>query len=112
MRAPILYFLLWILGISLNLGPDIGYKQGGFCKTLLEKSLEFVLNKSGCFVALNLGLVLLPAEVDLIPEKRGYEGNKLGAHGTSTVKKILALLTKVVILYIRAPIIQVEISGL
>lgn len=69
LESPILNLLLLVLGIPFDLNPDIGYKGGGLSKTLLEKSFEFVLNKKTNTITLNLGLVLLPAKVDLIPEE-------------------------------------------
>lgn len=69
MKGPILYFFLLVLGIPINLGLDIDYKQVGFSKALLEKSLEFVPGKGGNSVTLNLSLVLLLMEVDSILKK-------------------------------------------
>ena len=85
-----------MLGISLNLGLDIGYKQGRFFKALLTKDLEFVLSERSNLIALNLGLVLLPAEVDSISEEQGRKRNALMARGTGRVEMILALSTEVV----------------
>ena len=100
MRAPILYFLLLILEISLNLGPDVSYKQGRFSKTLSKKGLKFVLSKKDGSIAPNLGLILLPAEIDPISEKQSYEENTLGSHDTGRIKMIFTLSTKVVVLHI------------
>lgn len=69
MGSSILYFLLLVLGISLNFGLDICYKQDRFIKILLEKGFEVVLNKKGGTVALNLSFILLLIEVDPILEK-------------------------------------------
>ena len=96
MRGPILYFLLLVLGVSLNLSPDVSYKRDGFSKTLLEKCLEFISGEGGRLVALNLGLVLLPVEVYFIPEEQGRKGNTLEPRGTGHIKIILTLSTKVV----------------
>lgn len=104
-RGLILNFLLLVLGISLNLGPDVGHERGGFSETLTEKSLEFVPSKGGGLVALNLGLVLLPAEVNPIPEERGREGNTLGPRGTGRVEMVLTLLTEVVALHMGTTIV-------
>lgn len=111
MRALILYFLLLILKIALNFGPDVGHKWDEFFEVLLKKSLKFVPNKESGPITLNLGFMLLPTEVDLILEKQSCKENALMAYGTSCVKIILALLTKVIPLYMQAFIIQVEISG-
>ena len=111
-KASILYFLLLILGIPLNLESDVGHKQEGFSEALSEKGFELIPSEKGGLVALNLGLVLLLADVDLIPKKRGYKGDALVAFGTDCIKMILALLTKVVALHVQALIIQVRITGL
>ena len=105
MAGPILYFLLLVLEILLNLGPDIGHKYGGFSETWSEKSLEFISSKGAGSVALNLGLMLLLAEVDLVPEEQGHKGNTLEFCGTGHVKIVLTLSTKVVALYIRTTIV-------
>lgn len=96
-----MYFLLLVLGIPLNPGPDTGYKRGRFPKTLLEKGLKFVLNREGSTVAFNMGFVLLLAEIDLIMEKCSYKRYTLRACDTSCVKIILGLSTKVVVLYMK-----------
>ena len=63
-----------------------------------EKSLEFVLNKEKSTVALDLGLVLLLADIDLIAEERSYKKHALRARGTGHIEMILTLPTKVVAL--------------
>ena len=101
-----------MLGIPLNLGPDIGYKRGKFPKTLSEKSLEFIPSKGGGTVTFGVSLVLLSTEIDPIPKKRGCKGDELESHGTSCVKMIIVLLTEVVALHVRATIVQVGVPGL
>ena len=93
MRAPILYILLLVLGISLNLGPDVSHKCGGFSKTLLEKDLKFDPSKRGGPFVLNLGFVLLPAEDDPVPKEQGRKGDTLGSHGTGRVEMVFTLST-------------------
>lgn len=93
MRGLILYFLLLVLRIPLNLALDIGHERDGFSKTLLEKGLKFVPSKKGDPVALNMGLVLLPAEVDPIPEGQRSKGEALVAHSTCRVEMIFRLST-------------------
>ena len=100
-----------MLGISLNLGPDVGHERGGFPETLSEKSFEFIPSKESNLVALNLGLVLLPAEVDPIPKKRGRKENTLGPRGTGRVEMVFALLTEIVALYMQVSIILVGVTG-
>lgn len=68
-KSLILNFFLLVLGIPLDFGPDAGHKSGRFSKILYRKSLKFVLSKKNDAIAFNLDFVLLPAEVDLIPEK-------------------------------------------
>ena len=69
MRGPILYFLLLMLEIPLDLGPNVSYKQGRFSKILLKEGLEFVLNKKNGIVTFNLRFILLPAEINPILEE-------------------------------------------
>lgn len=72
---------------------------------MLEKDLKFVLSKKDSIIIFNLSLVLLPAEVDLIAEKEGYKGDMFRSCDTSYVKMILALLTKIIALYIQGYIV-------
>ena len=101
-----------MLGIPLNLSLDVGHKRGRFSETLSEKGLEFILSKESSSVAINLGLVLLPAKVDPILEERGRKRNTLGPRSTGHVKMVLALLTEIIALYIQVSIIQVGVMGL
>ena len=105
MKALILYFLLLVLEILLNLGPDIGHKHDGFSKTLLEKGLEFNPSKRSNIIALNLSLVLLPVEVDLVPKEQGRKKNTLGTCSTGRVEMVFTLSTKVVALHLRTTIV-------
>ena len=105
MRNLILYFLLLVLGIPLNLCLNIGYKQGGFSKTLPKRGLKFVSNRGDGTIVFNLSLVLFPADVDSIMEKQRRKRDKLVACDIGRVKIILVLLTKVVALYMQTPII-------
>lgn len=101
-----------MLGIPLVLSSDASYEGSGFSKALLEKSLEFVPSRKDGTVTFNLGLVLLPVEVNPIPKKQGYKGYALRAHDTWRVKIILALLTKIIALYVGATLVQVVVPGL
>lgn len=69
MGSLILNFLLLVLEIPLDLSLDISHKQYGFPKTLLEKSLEFVLSSENNTIAFYLSFVLLLAEVNPILKK-------------------------------------------
>lgn len=100
MKSPILYFLLLILKISLNLNLDTNYKYSRLSKTLPEKGLKFILNKKNGTIAFNLSLVLLPVKIDLISEKYGSKKKVLIAFGTSRIKIVFVLPTKVLALYI------------
>ena len=111
MRSPILYFFLQVLGIPLDLGPDISHKQGGFSETLLKEGLQFVPSREDGIVAFNLCFVLLPAEINPILEEWGREGDAFVARGSGRVKMVLTLSTEVIALHMQAPIVKVRISG-
>lgn len=95
-----MYFLLLVLGILLNLGLNTDHKQNRFFKTLAEKSLEFILSRRGGTIAFDLSLVLLLAEINLIAKEQSCKRNALRTYGTSHVEMILALLIKVIALYL------------
>ena len=107
-----MYFLLLVFRVSLNLGLDVSYKRGGFSKTLLEKSLEFIPSEKSGLVALNLGLMLLLAKINPVSEERSRKENTLGSRSTGRVEIVLALLTEIIALYMQVSIIQVGITGL
>lgn len=65
-KNPILKFLLLELKILIDFSSDASYENDRFFETLAEKSLKFVANKRNGTIAFNLGLVLLPVEVDPI----------------------------------------------
>ena len=108
-RGPILYFFLLVLGIPLDFDPDASHKQGGFSKTLLEKSLEFVPNKKDSIVAFNLSFVLLPAEINPVLEEQRRKKDAFVASGPGCIKMILKLLTEVITIYMQALIVKVGI---
>lgn len=105
MGSSILNFLLLMLRIPLNLNLDASHKSSNFTKALLEKSLEFVLNKRNNTVIFNFGLVLLPAGVNLIQKKQGHKKEVLRACSIGCVKIVFALLTKIVTLYMKTIIV-------
>lgn len=111
-ESPILSFLLLVLRIPLDFSPNASYKDVEFFETLPEKDFEFVLSKGDGIVIFNLGLVLLPAEVDPILEERDRKEDALGARGISRVEMVLALSTEVVAFHIGATIVQVGVSRL
>lgn len=76
-----------------------------------KKSFEFIPSNRNSTVIFNLGLMLLPVNVDPIAEKQNRKGNALGAYGIGHIKIIFALSTKVIALHVKATIIQVGISS-
>lgn len=105
MESLILNFLLLVLRISLDFNPNTSYKGAGFFEFLLEKDLEFVLNKRNNIIVFNLDLILLPTKSHPILEKRVCKKKILGACDIGYVEMIFVLLTKVVILHMRATIV-------
>lgn len=112
LKSLILNLLLLVLGILPDLSPDVGFKGSGFSEVVLEKGIEFVLSRRDGIIVFNLGLVLLPAEVDPTLGEQDRKRYALRARGTRRVKIVLILLTKIVALHIKATIIEVGIPGL
>lgn len=73
--------------------------------------MEFVLNRGSGAIAFYLDFVLLPAKINIFIGKKNRKENRLIAHGTSYVKIIFALSTKIVAFYVQIFIVQVEIFG-
>lgn len=94
-----------MLRILFDFYLDISYKWYKFSETLLEKGIQFVPSKGSGIIALNLGFILLLAEVDPILKKQGYKKDVLVACSTSRIKIVLVLLTKVVALYLQTLIV-------
>ena len=111
-KGPILYFLLLMLGISLDFGLDTSYKRGRFSKTLLEKSFEFVPSRRDDIVTFNLSFMLPLAEVNPVSGKRSRKRDAFMACSSGRVKMIFTLMTKIIALYIRPPIVKVGVPGL
>lgn len=84
-----------MMRISLDVYPDASQKGGRFSKTLLEKGLQFDPSRRDGTVAFNLGLVLLPTEVNFILEEQSRKKNAFRACGTSYVEMILTLSIEV-----------------
>lgn len=57
------------MAILLNFSINNNYKYHRFSKTLLKKSLEFVLYKKNNIIIFNSSFILLLIEVDLIIKK-------------------------------------------
>lgn len=89
-----------VLEILLNLSPNNGYKRGEFFKSLLEKGLEFVLNKRNNIVTFDLSFILLLIEINCVAEKQNRKKNAFKTRGTGYIKIILAFLTEIVAFYI------------
>lgn len=70
-----------------------------------KKGFEFISSRKDGTVRFNFGLMLLPVEVHFILKEQDCKKYVLGARGTGHVEMVLALLTKVVILYIGATIV-------
>ena len=111
-KSSILYFLLLVLRIPLDLGPDASHKQGRFSKTLPEKGLEFVPSRGDGIVTFNLSFVLLLAEVNPVSEERICKKDAFVAHGSSRIKIILTVITKIIALHIQAFIVKVGVLDL
>lgn len=94
-----------VLKILLNLSPDADHKGVRFFEILVKKGFEFVSSKKSNTIIFNLDFILLPAETNLILEKQSCKKDELETCGIYHVKIVLALLTKVVALYIRVTII-------
>ena len=107
-----MYFLLLVLEIPLDLGPDASHEQGGFLETLPKKGLKFVPSRGDGIVAFHLSFVLLLAEVNPISKERGRKGDAFMARGSGRVEMILTLSTEIIALHMRAAIVKVGVPGL
>lgn len=58
-----------MLRISLDLCLHASHNDSAFSKALSEKEFEFILCSRDGIIIFNLGLVLLPVEIDSIPKK-------------------------------------------
>lgn len=105
LKSRILNFFLLVIENLLDFSLDIGYKNGGSFEILLEKSLEFVLNRRNGTIIFNFSLVLLLIKVDPISEKQSCKKNTLGACSIGCIKIIFAQSKKVIALHIRAIIV-------
>lgn len=101
-----------MLGISLNLSLENGYKCSRLSKTLLKKGLEFALYRRNSIVAFDMSFVLLSIEIDYILEKQSCKKDALMFHSSGYVKMVFTLLIKVVALHIFTTIIIVRVSSL
>lgn len=111
MGSPVLYFFLLVLKVPLNLTPNIIHKGSRFSQTFLEKSLKFFPYKGGGPILFDTDLILLPAEVDPIPEKRDCKRDAFIAFGFSSFEMVLALLIEIIAFYMQVPKVQLEVPG-
>lgn len=68
---------------------------------MLKKIFKFVTSKENDIIAFNFSLVLLYIKVDPILEEKSYKKDTLVVCNTNYIKIIFALLTKIVISYIK-----------
>lgn len=66
----------------------------------MEKNFKFIPNSRITAFAFNLSFALLPAKIDFVIEKQRCKKNAIKAYDTGCIEMILALPTKVIILYI------------
>ena len=111
-RGPILYFLLLVLRIPLDLGPDASYEQSRFFETWPEKDFKFVPSRKDSIVTFNLSFVLLQAEINPVLEERGCKRDAFMAHGSGCVEMILILSKEIIAFYMQAPIVKVGVPSL
>lgn len=95
-----MYLLLLVLEISLNLSSDASHKQKRFFNILFKKNFDFIASKKDNIITFYLNFILLPAKINFIPEKRNHKKDAIMLYGSSRVKIILILSTKIVSLYI------------
>lgn len=92
-----MYFFLLVLGVPLNLTPNVIYKRGRFSKAFLKKILKLVLNRESDPVMFDPGFILLGIKVNPIPKEQGCEKDTFVTLGLNGFKIVLALSTEVVI---------------
>lgn len=94
-----MYFLLLVLGISVNLGSDVDYKPDRFFKILLEKNFKFILSRRTNIITFNLSFILLLAKVNSILEKQSCKKDEFETYNISYLKIIFILLIKKIVFY-------------
>lgn len=112
MWNSVLGFFQLILVVSLDFTPVIIYKRSGVAKIFTEKSFKFWLKYEDYPFVLVMVLVLCLLEADSPTKKRDGKWDMVRTCGPNSVKVILTLLTKVVIVHMRFPKIQVRKSSL
>lgn len=100
------------LKIALNLNPDASHEGDKISDNLPKKNLEFLLSNRAGTVTFNFSLLLLKAEVDLIPEEKSRKWHAFWAYSVGHVKMLLALSKKVIAFYVEATIVQIGVSSL
>lgn len=100
MKSLVLNFLFLILKIPLNLNLNASHKYNGFSKTLLEKSLEFILSGRGGTIVFDLSLMLPLTKIDFIAKEQSWKRYAFRTCITGYVKIIFGLPTEVIAFYI------------
>ena len=100
MGCPVEDFLLLVLGVPLELSLVGIHKGLGVTQALSEECLELVSrDRDRNFGVMSL-LILLPAEVDPVPQERRSKGNPGRSRGSSGSKIVLTLLIEVVAVHV------------
>lgn len=67
--------------ILFNFDLVANYKQSKFSKTMLEKSLKFILTKEDRIATFDMNYVLLLAKINLVSKKQSCKGDALILYG-------------------------------
>lgn len=94
------------LGVSFNSTPDTIHEGPEASEILSEESLE-IKPLQGSYSILDLALVLVPTKIDTSLKKRDCKKNSVRPFGSCYVKWVLALLTEIVAVHVRYPVIHV-----
>lgn len=103
--GPILYFFLFVFGISFDLTPNAIHVRGRLAETFLEKGLEFVLFEVIVPFSPDPSLMLLPAKVDLIAEEKGRKRYAFVAFSISRLEIVFTLTNEIVTFHLRVSIV-------
>ena len=98
--SPVEDFLQQVLGVPLDLFLVVVYKSLEVAQALAEECLELVPHDMDKVVYVLFPLILLLAEIDLVPKKRCGKKNLVSLFRSSDSKVVIILLTEVVALYV------------
>lgn len=101
MRNPVLYFFLLVLEVWFDLTLNIVHKCSRFPKILSKKFFKFISSEKNDPVTFDPGLILLPREIDPIPEKWGCKRDVFVTLGSKNFKIALALSTEILTFYLQ-----------